>query len=250
MSEINLSAKVVLVTGSARRVGKAILLAFAQAGAHVVVHHHNSDEAAEESAEAARAFGVEALVAKANIADPEAVKRLFADIEARFSRLDVLVNSASAFDQIPFLEMNLDDWNHSLSINLTAPFLATQQAAKLMIKNDGGAVINITDNSGRRPWPDRAAHSVSKAGLIMLTKTAAVALGQYNIRVNAIAPGPVLPPPGVSEADWSHYKSSLPIKRIGEPADVARAAVFLATNDFITGSILGVDGGSILVASE
>ena len=250
MGQVDLHGKVVLVTGSARRVGKAILLAFAEAGAHVIVHHHNSDDEAEITAQAARDLGRDVLVCKADVSNPAAIDQMLQDIEDHFGRLDVLVNSASIFEQIPFMDISLDDWNRSLNINLTAPFLMTQHATPLMAKNGGGTIINITDNGGRRPWPTRAAHSVSKAGLIMLTQTSAVALGEYNIRVNAIAPGPVLPPPGRTLDDWSFYNERLPIGKIGEPEDVARAAVFLATNDFITGSILGVDGGSILVASD
>lgn len=250
MTQIDLSGKVVLVTGSARRVGKAILLEFAMHGANVIVHHHNSDEAAEETAQAARELGVKVIVCKANVAKPDELDSLFATIKTEFGRLDVLVNSAAIFDQQPFLDITLEDWNRSININLTAPFLTTQRAATLMMQNDGGAIINITDNGGRRPWPKRAAHGVSKAGLIMLTQVSAVALGEHNIRVNGIAPGPILPPPGRTREDWSFYNDRLPLGRIGEPADVARAAVFLATNDFITGEILGVDGGSILVASD
>jgi NAD(P)-dependent dehydrogenase (short-subunit alcohol dehydrogenase family) len=251
MGYVDLKDKVVLVTGSARRVGKAILLEFARHGAKVVVHHHSSDDEAAATAKEARDLGCETLVCKADVSNPGELDALFADIEATFGRLDVLVNSAAIFDQQDFLDITLEDWNRSMSINLTAPFLATQRAAKLMMQNEnGGAIVNITDNGGRRPWPKRAAHGVSKAGLIMLTQVSAVALGEHNIRVNGIAPGPILPPPGRTREDWSFYNDRLPLGRIGEPEDVARAAVFLATNDFITGEVLGVDGGSILVASD
>lgn len=251
MGHVDISGKVALVTGSARRVGKAILLELAGQGANVVVHHHNSDEEAAQTAQQAQALGCETLVYKADVSKPDDLDSLFAEIESRFGRLDVLVNSAAIFDQKAFLDIRLDDWNRSIDINLTAPFLATQRAAKLMMRNEeGGSIINITDNGGRRPWPQRAAHGVSKAGLIMLTQVAAVALGEHNIRVNGIAPGPILPPPGRSREDWNFYNDRLPLGRIGAPEDVARAVVFLATNDFITGEILGVDGGSILVASD
>lgn len=250
VNETQLNEKIVLVTGSARRVGKAILLKFAEAGAHVIVHHGNSDSAAEQTAQEARAFGVQATVFKADLASPDAISDLFSHIEEHFGCLDVLVNSAATFFARSLLEIPLEEWQLVMDVNLTAPFLTTQHAARLMMKHQGGAIINITDNGGRRPWKKRPHHSVSKAGLIMLTKVSALALGPYNIRVNAIAPGPVLPPPDQTEEDWAFYKEKLPLKRIGNPDDVARAALFLATNTFITGEVLGVDGGSILTVGE
>lgn len=250
MGQMDLGGKVVLVTGSARRVGKAILLKFAEAGANVVVHHGHSTEEAHATAQSARELGVRCVVCQADLRSSDEIKKLFDHVAAEFGRLDVLVNSAASFDAADFLDITLAEWQSVLDINLTAPFLATQHAARLMMAHDGGAIINISDNGGRRPWEKRPHHSVSKAGLIMLTKVSALALGPHNIRVNAIAPGPILPPPDQTEDDWAFYKKKLPLRRIGDPADVAQAAIFLATNTFITGEVLGVDGGSILTVGE
>lgn len=250
MSTMDLRDSVVLVTGSARRVGKAILLAFAEAGADVIIHHGRSADEAAQTAQEAEAFGVKSYIIQADLTDAAAIDEMFQQIQLDIGRLDVLVNNAASFHQTPFLEISYEEWQSVLDLNLTAPFLTTQHAASLMMTNDGGAIINITDNGGRRPWKTRSHHSVSKAGLIMLTKVSALNLGEHNIRVNAIAPGPILPPPGQTEDDWAHYKKRLPLRRIGHPDDVAQAAIFLATNTFITGEVLGVDGGSILTVGE
>lgn len=243
-----LNGKVALVTGSARRVGRAIMLGFARAGAHVVIHHSSSDDDAATAAEEARALGVETLIVKADLKHYGEAARLFDEISARFGRLDVLVNSASNFEQKDFLDIPPDEWDAVMNVNLRAPFWCTQFAGRMMREAGiAGAVVNIADNSGLRPWSARPHHSISKAGLIMLTEVSARALAQYQIRVNCIVLGPILPAPDQDEATWSKVEARLPLKRSGEPDDAARAAVFLATNDYITGAALRVDGGEWLV---
>jgi NAD(P)-dependent dehydrogenase (short-subunit alcohol dehydrogenase family) len=242
-----LNGKVALITGSARRVGRAIMLGFARAGAHVVIHHSNSDDDAATAAEEARAIGVKATVIKADLNQYSAVERLFQTVKSEFGRLDVLVNSASVFEQNDFLDIPPDEWDTVMNVNLRAPFWCTQMAANHMRESRiAGSIINIADNSGLRPWAARPHHSISKAGLIMLTEVSARALAQYQIRVNAIVLGPVLPSPGQDEAAWAKVEARLPLQRSGSPDDAARAAVFLATNDFITGASLRVDGGEWL----
>lgn len=236
--------KVVCVTGSARRVGRAIALAFAEAGAHVVIHHHASDEDASQTAVDVKALGVEALVVKANLAMPDEVAAMFEHIQTTFGRLDVMVNSAANYYKNHLLDISYEEWQTVLGVNLTGPFLCTQHAARLM--PDGGCIINIGDNGGTRPWKSRPHHSVSKAGLLMLTKVSALSLGERNIRVNCIIPGPVLLPPGEPDNAWDGLAQLLPLKRTGHPTDVAQACLFLATNEFITGAILNVDGGEAI----
>jgi NAD(P)-dependent dehydrogenase (short-subunit alcohol dehydrogenase family) len=247
----DLKGTVVCVTGAARRVGRALLLAFAEQGAHVVIHHGSSDNEAATVAEAARACGVESRIIKADLTDPTAIARMFEAIRAHFGRLDVLVNSAASFEQAPLLDISPEAWDRVLNTNLRAPFLCTQQAAHLMIAGGrGGCIINIADNSGVQGWASRTHHSISKAGLLMLCRVAAQALAPHNIRVNGIIPGPVLlpedSPPSLSEK----ITATLLLGRIGTPQDVARAAVFLATNDFITGAMVPVDGGEGLDGFE
>ena len=246
---VDLRGCVVCVTGSARRVGRVIALEFARHGANLVIHHSNSSQDAEDAALEARALGVEALVVQADQALPHQVSSMFERIQKHYGRLDVLVNSAASFKHGNLLEIEFEEWQSVIGTNLTGPFLCTQHAAKLMMPH-GGVIINISDNSGLKPWVSRAHHSIVKAGVIQLTQLAALALAQHNIRVNCVVPGPVLPPAGEPTAMLENIAAGLPLKRIGEPADIARACVFLATNDFATGTIMRVDGGEGLVGAE
>jgi NAD(P)-dependent dehydrogenase (short-subunit alcohol dehydrogenase family) len=216
-----------------------------------VIHHGSSDADAESAAQEARALGVEALIVKANVAEPSEVARMFETIRARYGRLDVMVNSAASFTRTPLLDVGYDEWQSVLGVNLSGPFLCTQHAARLMIEGGrGGAIINISDNSGLKPWKARPAHSVSKAGVIMLTQVSALALAEHTIRVNCVVPGPVLRPAGEPEEVLDAIACGLPLGHIGQPNDIARACVFLATNDFATGSILRMDGGEGLAGAE
>jgi len=247
----DLTDAVVCVTGAARRVGRAIALEFAHQGAHLVIHHSSSDAEAHSAAEEARRLGVEALIVKADQADPDGVAAMFETIRARYGQLDVLVNSAASFRRTPLLEIDFAEWQSVIGVNLTGPFLCTQHAARLMVAGGrGGAIINISDNSGLKPWAARPHHSIAKAGVIMLTQVSSLALAEHNIRVNCVVPGPVLRPAGEPEEVLESIARGLPLKRIGQPNDIARACVFLATNDFATGSILRVDGGEGLAGGE
>jgi len=163
----------------------------------------------------------------------------------------VLVNSAASFRRTPLLEIDFAEWQSVIGVNLTGPFLCTQHAARLMIAGGrGGAIVNISDNSGLKPWAARPHHSVAKAGVIMLTQVSALALAEHDIRVNCVVPGPVLRPAGEPEEVLDQIARGLPLGHIGQPADIARACVFLATSDFATGSILRVDGGEGLAGGE
>ena len=247
----SLEQTVALVTGSARRVGRAIALEFARQGANVVIHHSNSPEDAQSAAEEARALGVQAMVVRANQADQGEVRAMFEAVHEHFGRLDVLVNSAASFKKGDFLEIGFEEWQSVIDTNLTGPFLCTQHAAKLMVAGGrGGAIINISDNSGLKPWKSRPHHSIAKAGVIQLTQVAALALARHNIRVNCVVPGPVLRPAGEPEGTLEKIAAGLPLGRIGEPNDIARACVFLASNDFATGTIMRVDGGEGLIGGE
>lgn len=245
----SMRGKVVFVTGSARRVGRGIALGFAREGAHVVIHHSASPDEAQQTAGEARAFGVDTLVVQGDHADEAAIDRNFAQIRAHYGRLDVMVNSASIFRQAPLLDIPVSEWDSVQDINLRAPFLCTQHAGRIMRDQSiPGSVINIVDTSGLRPWAARPHHSVSKAGLIMLTQVTAASLAEYRIRANCLVLGPVLPSTGQSEESWRETEARLPLQRSGDPDDAARAAVFLAANDFITGAVLRVDGGEWLGA--
>jgi NAD(P)-dependent dehydrogenase (short-subunit alcohol dehydrogenase family) len=176
---------------------------------------------------------------------------MFQTIGEHYGRLDVLVNSAASFNHTPLLDVTYEEWQAVLGVNLTGPFLCTQHAARLMVEGGrGGAIINISDNSGLNAWAARPAHSISKAGVLMLTQVSALALAEHNIRVNCVVPGPVLRPAGEPENTLDAIAAGLPLKRTGNPDDIARACIFLATNDYATGSILRVDGGEGLAGRE
>lgn len=241
---MELQGQVVCVTGSARRVGRAIAMVFAQHGANIVIHHHASDNEAADAAAEARAIGVEAHIIKGDQSNPIDVTQMFAEIEQHYGRLDILVNSAANYLKNDLLDIDFDEWQKAIGVNLTGPFLCTQQAARLMLKGgQGGLIINISDNGGLHPWIRRPHHSVAKAGLIMLTKVSAKSLGPHNIRVNCVVPGPVLIPDDQPPDAWDELAQSLPLRRTGTPENVATACLSLASNDFITGAILTVDGG-------
>jgi NAD(P)-dependent dehydrogenase (short-subunit alcohol dehydrogenase family) len=247
MTRIDLQGKVALVTGSARRVGRAIALELAAQGMHQVVHHSGSDQAAEETARDIRALGLEAFVVKADLRQPEAIQKLFEAVRTRYRRLDLLVNSAANFKARPILDVSLEEWHEVLDLNLTAPLLCSQHAARLMRENGhGGAIINIVDLSALRPWKTYPHHSIAKTALLKLTEVLALSLGP-DIRVNAVAPGMVLRDEGTPPDEWARYGQRLPLQRTGEPQDVAQAVAFLASQPFITGEVLRVDGGEYLI---
>jgi NAD(P)-dependent dehydrogenase (short-subunit alcohol dehydrogenase family) len=246
---IALRGKVALVTGSARRVGRQIALKLAACGMHVVVHYGNPSSAAEAESAAAEiaAHGVQAHVMRADLSDPQQIAALFDGLQARFGRLDLLVNNAAIFPRQRLMDASLTDWQNALAINLTAPFLCSQRAARLMLAQEsGGAIINIADLSAFRNWRDYPCHGVTKAALVKLTEAFALELGS-KVRVNAIAPGPVLRDEGNTPEMWQRIGERLPIGTTGHPNDVAEAVVFLASQPFITGVTLRVDGGEYLL---
>lgn len=192
-----LKDNVVFVTGSARRVGRAIALAFAEQGANLVIHHsspHSADDAQSSAAEV-RALGGDALVVSGNQANSTDLDAIFGQIKDHYGKLDVMVNSAAIFKRTDLLEITEAEWDQVMNINLKGPFLLTQRAARLMIDaGTSGVIINISDNSGLNAWASRPHHSISKAGVIMLTQVAALSLAPHSIRVNCVIPGPVLVP--------------------------------------------------------
>ncbi len=246
----SLAGKIALVTGSAHRIGKAIALALAAEGAHLVIHYHGSDDAAQDTVREIKSYGVRALSHRADQSDPQAVAGLFAAIQAEYGRLDILVNSAGIFKKTDFMDISAEEWQQVMAVNLTGPFLCSQAAARMMLAQEpaGGVIINIIDNSALQPWDQFPHHSVSKTGVLMLTKLLARRLAP-EIRTNAIAPGPVLKEPGRTDDSWARVAERLPLGRNGTPEDVGRAVVYLAREDFLNGVVLNVDGGEHLTDS-
>jgi pteridine reductase len=242
---MELAGKIVLVTGSALRLGKGIALALAREGAHLVIHYGGSEAEALQTAAEVRVLGVEAITVQADLADPSAITRMFDAVREYFGRLDVLVNNAASFHKVSFEETSLEIWDQVMAVNLRAPFLCIQQAAPLM-RPEGGLIVNISDLAGVYAWQGFTAHGVSKAGIIHLTKQAARELAP-DIRVNAIVPGPILPAPGMPLDIWKSLADEVPLKRTGNPEHIAQTVIFLAHNDFLTGDTLTVDGGEALL---
>lgn len=247
--QIDLNGQVALVTGSAHRVGKEIAIALAKEGVNIAVHYHSSDEdSVRETIHDLKSHGVDAIPIQADISQPEEITSVIETIKEYFGKLNILVNSASVFPSAHLLDVTLESWELTMNVNLRAPFLFTQKAARLMHENEnpGGAIINICDQGADAPWPKRPHHGISKAGLWMLTQVSAVSLGP-EIRANAIVPGPVMKTnDGMTDEEWAKFGEHLPLKTTGEPQDVAQAVVFLAQQSFITGTKLHVSGGEHL----
>lgn len=233
--------KVALVTGGAVRVGRALSLGLAEAGYDVAVHYHSSAAAAREVERRITELGRRAVLIEGDLGDPIGVQAVARGVKEGFGRLDLLVNSASSFEEADLMDVDAEQWDRVMAINLRGPFLLVRETAPLL-RACGGTVVNMVDVLGLEPWTKHPHHSVSKAALLHLTKILARVLAP-EVRVNAVAPGTVLPPDGWG-ADFEERERALtPLRRIGSPEDVLRAVLFLAASPFITGELIVVDGG-------
>ncbi|HSJ24470.1 MAG TPA: SDR family oxidoreductase [Longimicrobiales bacterium] len=240
---MDMAGRVALITGGAHRLGRAFALGLAQAGADVVINYRTSADAARATQRDIEALGRRAAVVQADVSRSDDVNRLVAATADTFGRLDILVNSASLFERQPVAEITEADWDRVMAVNLKGPFLLSQAAAPHLRRDDGGVIVNIVDLSALQPWPSYAHHAVSKAGLLHLTRVLARALAP-EIRVNAIAPGTVLPPEGTDAEEGSERRV---LAREGRPEDVVAALLHLVRSDFVTGENLVVDGGRMLL---
>jgi NAD(P)-dependent dehydrogenase (short-subunit alcohol dehydrogenase family) len=232
-----------LVTGAARRVGRSIALALAERGANVLVHHHTSIDDADALVGEIRALGRQSDRLQADLASPVAVQALATEALRRVGTVDVLVNSASNYLRVPFEALDERVWDRSLDVNLKAPYLLAIALGSRMRDRGEGVIINVVDWAADRPYRDYLPYCVSKAGLVCLTKALARELAPA-VRVNAVAPGPVLLPEDMSPEEAAAIVRATPLARIGRPEDVAACVVFLATDAaFSTGAIFHVDGG-------
>ena len=242
-----LEDKVALVTGSTHNIGLGIARAFAREGAKVIVHSRHEEDAKNISGE------IRGDYFAADVAKPEEVVAMFDHVRKQHERLDILVNSVAHSAKNGILEMSLEEWNRIIAINLTGYLLCIQHAARIMKDQGGGAIINISAGSGERASPGSAAYSISKGAINSLTRQAAVDLAPYNIRVNGLISGLVGTP--IGQKDMGNRKPEydiIPLRRIGQPEDVAAAAVFLASDkaSYITNAILPVDGGRLNAMSS
>jgi pteridine reductase len=227
--------KVALVTGGARRLGRILVETLADAGARVVVHHHASAREAEELA--ARVSGV---AVRADLSIPGGARRL-AEAALAVGEVAVLVNSASTFERTPFLESTEEQWESAVRLGLLSPASLARALAPRMASSGGGLILSLLDNSAHVPLRERTHHGVVKAGLLALTRGLALELAPA-VRVVGLLSGLVLPD-GASEAEAQGLLRRIPLGRPAEPDEVARAVRFVLENDYLTGSVLALDGG-------
>jgi pteridine reductase len=239
--------KIALVTGGARRVGKAIALALARSGARVVITYNTSAEEAAATVAAIERSGGQAAAVQCDQRDLNAIDRLFDRLRLEHARLDILVNNAAIMERQPVLDITPDDWSRVIDTNLRGPFFVAQRAAQWMLDTGGGVIVNIADLSALHSWPSYLAHTISKSGIVAMTQGLALALAP-SIRVNAIAPGMIMKPDEWSEERWVRLIAALPLQREGTPDDVAEAVLYCVRSEFMTGQTIVIDGGRSLKA--
>ncbi len=239
---MELRDRVALVTGAGRRLGRAMARALAGRGMAVAIHHHASAAGAEELRDEIVATGGRAACFAADLTDAGAATELPGRVAAELGRLDVLVNSAAVMHQLTFEETTPAQYDAVLDLNLRSVFFCSQGAAPAL-RAARGKVVNMADLSGIQPWPGFAVHSISKAGVVMLTRVLALALAP-DVTVNAIAPGAVLVPEDYDAEERDRLVRATPLRRLGAPEDAVAALLYLLEGgDFATGEVLTVDGG-------
>ncbi|WPX09852.1 3-oxoacyl-[acyl-carrier-protein] reductase [Anaerocellum danielii] len=245
-----LKGKVALITGASRGIGRAIALKFAQNGANIVINFASSQSQAENLKEEIEKIGTKAMIIKCDVSNADEVSQMFSQVEKDFGRLDILVNNAGITKDGLILRMSEEDFDRVIAINLKGAFLCAKAAAKMMVKQRFGNIINISSVVGIAGNIGQANYAASKAGIIGLTKSLAKELASRNIRVNAIAPGFIKTDMTevLSDKVKETMLSSIPLGRFGEADEVANVALFLASSlsSYVTGQVIVVDGGMIM----
>lgn len=235
-----LNGKVALVTGAARKIGRVLAHSLAEAGADVAITYRESDVAAQQTLRELGKAGQRALALRCDVRDPGSVRASVAAVLEEFGRLDLLINNAGVFATVPLESITVAQWDEMFETNTRGAFLMAQ-AAHPHLKASHGRIINIGSLGGSHPWATHAHYSTSKAALHMLTQTMSKAFAP-EISVNCVAPGMITN--GEVHADYEHFAAKTPMRRNGKPEEVAAAVLFFATGPhYITGQILGVDGG-------
>ena len=244
MSNLPLSGKTVLVTGAAKRIGRALSLACARAGADIFIHYGTSAAEARQLRDEIAQIGPQAWLLESDLSQADEVPRLL-ERAASIKPVDALINNASIFENMSLAETTLEDWNHHLAVNLTAPFLLSQAFAKHLPKGKQGRIVNLLDWRALRPGADHFPYTVSKSALAAMTQSLAIALAP-NITVNGLALGAVLPP--TDGAVNPKILENVPAGQWGDLKDAEGALLFFLTGPaYITGEILHVDGGRHLI---
>ena len=242
---MDITDKVALITGT-RRIGSVVAVELARKGAHVVLGYNRSREEAEEAARKISDLGRKALSIQADVSKLAEVQSLVQRAVNDLGRIDVLINMASIYRSKPFVDTTEEDWDANINVNLKSAFLCAQAVAPLMKATGGGRIINFADwiaASGRPRYKGFVPYYVSKAGIVGLTESLALELASDQILVNAIAPGPILAPPDLTEEEDREVRKATPLGRWGGEIEIAKAVVSLIETDFITGECIRVDGG-------
>ena len=242
---MDLIDKVALITGG-RRIGAVVATELARRGAHVAIAYRASRAEAESTAEALRTLGRRAFVLQADLRQPDACRRVVEETGANLGRLDVLVNMASIYRAKAVDDLTLEDWEAQMAVDLRSAWLCSHAAIPHMRRAGGGRIVNFSDwvaRSGRPRYPGYLPYYVAKAGVIALTEALALELAADQILVNAIAPGPIVAPEGISDAESAAVERATPLGRWGGEIEIAKAVAALVETDFITGETIRVDGG-------
>ena len=238
--------KTVLVTGAAKRLGRAIALDLAAHGWNVAIHYNSSEDDADSAAQAVRAFGAEAATLKCDLSKEAETAKLVDRAVRELGPLTALINSASLFENDDWQSASRKTWDDHIETNLRAPLVLSQMFAKQLPDNAKGSIINIIDQRVLKPTPQFLSYSVSKAGLHWLTTTLAQGMGP-RIRVNAVGPDPTLKNPRQSDADFNRQRDATILGRGADPADICAAVRYLLDAEAVTGQMLAVDGGQHLI---
>ncbi len=242
---MDLTDRVALITGP-RRIGAVVAQALASRGADVAMSYNRSQDEAERAAAAVRALGRRAVCLQADLSQPAACDTLVQDAMKALGRLDVLANMASHYAATPFDTLTSEQWDAGLSVDLRAAFLCARAAVPHMRASGGGRIVNFADwlpRSGRPRYTGFLPYYVAKGGVIALTEALALELASSGILVNAIAPGPILPPAGAGQDEIEAARQATPLGRWGGEQEIVKAVLFLIETDFVTGEVIRVDGG-------
>jgi NAD(P)-dependent dehydrogenase (short-subunit alcohol dehydrogenase family) len=240
-----LTDKIVLVTG-ARRIGAVVATALAKRGADLAVHYNRSREEADTAVAALRALGRRADVFQADLSVPDECRRLVHEVATMFGGLQVVVNMASVYTRRPIDALTDDDWERQMSVDLRATWMVSQAAIPHLRAAGGGRIVNVADwtaRSGRPRYTGYVPYYVAKAGVLALTEVLALELAKDDILVNAVAPGPIVAPPGTTEEELKEVERATPLGRWGGEEEIAKAVLALVETDFVTGECIRVDGG-------
>jgi NAD(P)-dependent dehydrogenase (short-subunit alcohol dehydrogenase family) len=245
MAAMELPGRVALITGG-RRIGSVVATELARGGTDIALVYRRSRGEAEETADAARAFGRRAVVLQGDLRQSETCQRVVDETVDALGRIDILVNMASVYGSKPMDEVTVEDWNAQLDVDLRGAWLCARAAVPHMRRLRGGRIINFADwvaRSGRPRYPGYLTYYVAKAGVIGLTEALALELARDQILVNAVAPGPIVAPEGTSDEEFASVERATPLGRWGGEIEIAKAVLALVDSDFITGETIRVDGG-------